>query len=489
MKTIRKIAVKVLAALMLFSLLSVPALAVGTVTINLSQAGGYAGDSVTISGTADPNQWVSIKAMDADGNIVYFSAACCDAAGDYTNTWTVPDITPGSLEITVGYGSVVASETFMVLKRQSYPGGKTGDEDQEDGDTEDGDTNDSEDETITGTVDDTEDGYDITINGDDFAAATGGSVKIATEFVEITFDQTAAKFISDTAGSGNIVLSVVNADKSALSGKAQELIGDRPAYEFFLSAGGTDLSTFGGGLAYVSIPYTPGSNEDVNRIVIYFISDDGKLIVMTDSSYDGTSINAKFSTGHFSVYAVGYTEVTFNDVSEGDWYYDAVTFCAAREITTGTGNNLFSPNATLTRSQFIVMLMRAYGLQADAYSADNFDDAGDTYYTGYLSAAKRLGITNGIGNNLFAPESKITRQDMFTLLYRALDALGEWPEADGAGALSDFSDEDRIADYAEQAMDMLYKAGVVSGSNGQLDPLGNSTRAQMAQVLYKLLSL
>ena len=192
---------------------------------------------------------------------------------------------------------------------------------------------------------------------------------------------------------------------------------------------------------------------------------------------------------HFSIYAVGYNEVMFDDVSESDWYYDAVTFCAAREITTGMETGLFSPNVTLTRGQFIVMLMRAYGLESDVYSADNFDDAGDTYYTGYLSAAKRLGITDGIGNNLFAPESEITRQDMFTLLCRTLDALGEWPESDGAGSLSDFSDEELIADYAEEAIEVLYKAGILSGSGGLLDPLGNSTRAQLAQVLYNILSI
>ena len=280
----------------------------------------------------------------------------------------------------------------------------------------------------------------------------------------------------------------MNADTSALSNEAQELIGDRPAYEFKLNAGGNDLSSFGSGLAYVSIPYTPAGDEDVNRIVIYYITDDGELIVMTDSAYDGTSINARFSTGHFSVYAVGYNNISFNDVSGESWYYDAVTFCAAREITTGTGNDMFSPEATLTRGQFLVMLMRAYGIEAEEDATDNFDDAGDTYYTDYLAAAKSLGITNGIGNNLFAPEAEITRQDMFTLLYRALDVLGELPEADTSETLSDFSDADAISDYAEQAMDAFVLAGIVSGSDGNLNPLGNSMRAQMAQVLYNLLA-
>ncbi len=174
--------------------------------------------------------------------------------------------------------------------------------------------------------------------------------------------------------------------------------------------------------------------------------------------------------------------------SSTDWYYDAVTFCAAREITSGTGDNTFSPDATLTRSQFIVMLMRAYGIEADKNAADNFDDAGNMYYTDYLAAAKSLGITNGIGDNKFAPEAEITRQDMFTLLYRALYVLDELPETDSTPSLSDFSDADEISSYAEEAMEAFVSTGVVSGSDGALNPLGSSTRAEMVQVLYNILS-
>ena len=83
----------------------------------------------------------------------------------------------------------------------------------------------------------------------------------------------------------------------------------------------------------------------------------------------------------------------------------------------------------LTRGQFIVMLMRAYGIQADQRSTDNFSDAGNAYYTNYLAVAKRLGITTGVGNNKFAPDNEISRQDMFTLLYRTLDILGEATQA------------------------------------------------------------
>jgi hypothetical protein len=134
------------------------------------------------------------------------------------------------------------------------------------------------------------------------------------------------------------------------------------------------------------------------------------------------------------------------------------------------------------------MLMRAYGIDPDTAPADNFADAGDTYYTNYLSAAKRLGITNGIGDNLYAPDAMISRQDMFTLLYRALELLGELPAATTGSSTADFSDADGIAAYALTAMETFLAADIVHGSDGLLDAAGTSTRAQMAQVLCNLLS-
>lgn len=77
---------------------------------------------------------------------------------------------------------------------------------------------------------------------------------------------------------------------------------------------------------------------------------------------------------------------------------------------------------------------------------------------------------------------------MFTLLYRALNVLGKLPEKGIGTTINDFSDVAEISDYALTAMNTLVKAGIVSGSGGKLDPQGGSTRAQMAQVLYNLLS-
>ena len=166
----------------------------------------------------------------------------------------------------------------------------------------------------------------------------------------------------------------------------------------------------------------------------------------------------------------------------------AVEFAAARGITTGTGEGTFSPDNTLTRGQFLVMAMRAYGIQPLQKPNDNFVDAGNTYYTGYLAAAKSLGISDGIGNKKYAPEAKITRQEMCTLLYKVLKLEGQLPTGTTDQKLTTFSDRVKIEPWAMDAMTLFVKTGVINGSNGKLTPTDTTNRAQMAQILYNLLT-
>ena len=238
----------------------------------------------------------------------------------------------------------------------------------------------------------------------------------------------------------------------------------------------------------VSVPYTPKECEDTNDIVIYYINDSGELEVVSNCIYDSATGRISFSTRHFSQYAVGYNKVSFKDVAESAWYSKAIGFIAAREITTGTGGSNFSPEAKLTRGQFIVILMKAYGIAPDADPKDNFADAGATYYTGYLAAAKRLSISNGVGNNLFASDKEITRQEMFTLLYNALKVIRRLPEGTAGKPLSSFADAENVASWAKEAMTLLVETGTISGNGGKLSPTNTTTRAEMAQVLYNLLS-
>jgi hypothetical protein len=77
---------------------------------------------------------------------------------------------------------------------------------------------------------------------------------------------------------------------------------------------------------------------------------------------------------------------------------------------------------------------------------------------------------------------------MFTLLYKVLKVIGKLPQGNSGQTLSDFSDTGDMASWAQDAMTFLVETGTVSGSGGKLSPISTTTRAEMAQVLYSLLS-
>ncbi len=172
----------------------------------------------------------------------------------------------------------------------------------------------------------------------------------------------------------------------------------------------------------------------------------------------------------------------FTDVNASDWYYEAVKFVSEKGIANGISETEFAPNGKVTRGQFIVMLLRAYGIEE--MTGDNFDDCGDTWYTGYLAAAKQLGISNGVGDNKFAPEKEISRQEIVTLIYNYLKTIGEVEDAESAAS---FEDKDEIADWASEAVAFASFKGYVNGKdNNMFDPKGNTKRAELAQILYNM---
>jgi len=330
---------------------------------------------------------------------------------------------------------------------------------------------------------------EVEIPRDSFKAladTTDATVKINAGIGAVAFDAKAVAAISAEA-SGDISIGIAGVDKSSLDADAQAKVGDRPVYDFSVSSGGKAISKFGGGKAEISIPYTLKPGEKKNSIVVYYIDDKGKLKPVK-GKYDEATGTVVFTVTHFSTYAVGYNEVVFADVMPNEWYADAIGFIAARNIAGGVGGNRFSPGADVTRADFLIMVMNSYGIEPDTVIGDNFADAGNKYYTGYLGAAKRLGLVSGVGGNKYAPEASISRQDMFVILYNVLKDLDELPAGDDGRKLESFRDAGDISGYAKEALKLFVETGTISGDGVNLTPKATSTRAQTAQTLYNLLS-
>ena len=109
---------------------------------------------------------------------------------------------------------------------------------------------------------------------------------------------------------------------------------------------------------------------------------------------------------------------SFSDVSADSYYAKAVAWAVENGITTGTGDDKFSPDATCTRAQSVSFLFRAIGKLVDS-KAEFSDALTDSYYANAVAWAVENGVTNGIGDGLFGPDNSCTRAQIVTFLYRA----------------------------------------------------------------------
>lgn len=176
--------------------------------------------------------------------------------------------------------------------------------------------------------------------------------------------------------------------------------------------------------------------------------------------------------------------VNFNDISDVLWANEAIISLYENGIIKGTSETTFSPNANITRADFIILLIRKLGLNANF--SENFEDVSSTmYYYQDVGIAKALDIAVGVGENRFNPHENISRQDMFVLAYRALLKSNK---IDGVESetLERFIDKEQIDDYAKNALSALANNEYIQGNNGYINPQNKATRAEAVVFIYRL---
>lgn len=177
----------------------------------------------------------------------------------------------------------------------------------------------------------------------------------------------------------------------------------------------------------------------------------------------------------------------FTDLTYYAWAEEAINALAQAGIISGTSENTFSPGNTITRGDFVALLMRMLAPESDREGAGFTDVPESSYYSKEIKLAQGLGIASGSDGGRFLPQADITREDLFTLTYRALVTLGHLPENAKAADLSRFADAGAVSGYAEKALSVLVESGYISGNtDGTLNPKSHATRAEAAVFLYQV---
>ena len=173
----------------------------------------------------------------------------------------------------------------------------------------------------------------------------------------------------------------------------------------------------------------------------------------------------------------------FLDLDGTQWYADGVDDIVDRGLMNGTGPVTFEPDSTMTRAMLVTVLWRSAGSPNEG--TNGFTDIpADQWYTQAVAWAAQNGIVNGVGNNKFDPDAKITREQLAAVLYRYAGKVGM--DVTARADLKLFPDAGSVSAYATDALSWCVANGIVNGYGDSLfGPNDPVTREQLAAILYR----
>jgi hypothetical protein len=242
-----------------------------------------------------------------------------------------------------------------------------------------------------------------------------------------------------------------------------------------------------GAPATVGIKLTAAQKQAISLDLagVYYV--DGDKVEYAGGKLIGDTMT--FTAEHFSNYTILEYNKTFADL-RNHWANHSVQLLAAKQIVFGVDDEHYLPNQSITRAEFVAMLMRALnwdgnGNTAAAVSGTPFSDvAAGKYYARHVAEAAALGIVSGY-NGAFRPDDQITREEAVVALVRAVPYFTMSQPTLSAPV---YSDAQEISAWATVAVQEASVKGLVKGDGTRFHPKQAVTRAEVAVMLGRLLT-
>ena len=178
----------------------------------------------------------------------------------------------------------------------------------------------------------------------------------------------------------------------------------------------------------------------------------------------------------------------YNDVkNDTSWFYPGVQYCLSYGLMSGMGNGSFAPGEYTTRAQVAQILYNLHG-NPEVSGGTPFTDVPEgAWYQKAVTWAHSVGIVNGVTATTFSPNANITRQDFVLMLMRYLNNVRMVDRTWTPDDLSRFVDAGSVGSWALDAMKDAVAINAISGVpvDGRLyiQPARNATRAEAAKIL------
>ncbi len=235
-------------------------------------------------------------------------------------------------------------------------------------------------------------------------------------------------------------------------------------------------------------------NDDITKVVNDYYRDNYNPGNPNDSGSGSTG--GGFSSGSSSVSSFGADQpyldsianqtatensgTVFKDVSKNHWASNYILELYDKNILSGKGDGTFAPEDGLTRAELVKIIVAAKNLKPNGASIPFTDVSADSWYLPYVQAAYSNGIISGVTDTSFAPDQKISRQDLCVVLYRLT--------TDKTAGEINFTDSNNIAPYALDAVRCFVNLGIINGfEDGSFRANDGCTRAQCAKIISMFL--
>lgn len=180
----------------------------------------------------------------------------------------------------------------------------------------------------------------------------------------------------------------------------------------------------------------------------------------------------------------------FTDVSENDWFFDAVKFVNERKLFVGTTETTFAPRMAMTRGMFVTVLGTLAGVDETAAEASTFEDVNpNAYYAPYVAWAQKNGIVVGTSATTFEPNAEITREQMAIIMYNYAKYAGEDVSKTDPAGLAAFADGASVSGWAQTEMAWAVNMQLMVGSDGKLSPQNHASRAEVAEIVKNYVNI
>jgi len=240
----------------------------------------------------------------------------------------------------------------------------------------------------------------------------------------------------------------------------------------------------------LTLDYDPTKVQNPDRLVGVYKGDSGDMSLVTRTVVRPDAYEADLYMDHLSWFSIVQWRKEFPDVPS-HWAYQDIVAMAARGIAKGMPDGEFAPDSSVTRAQFAVLLTRTLG-KSGLSPVGRFKDVKSwAWYYQAVETAAGLGLVEGYGDSTFKPDARISRQEMTTMIVRAMVLLKRFTVLDAAAvdaALAEFADAPAIGVWARESVAQAVKAGIVYGRTvTTFQPAAESTRAESVVMLRRLL--